>query len=306
MTILGVPSIDPALPVPEPDADWYTRELNRRLGEILAQMNLTLEPLARAKTNGDLLTADSDEFGGVDWVAAAGGDIWRAKTLRYAVHNASATAPEQIGVTFSLAGSFGATSANGTLASTNLLTSRPRLVLTSSTTANNDSRLAGSPLAWWFGNAAGLGGFRVEFDWGVVTTQTTMRIAVGLKSTAAFVLSTNEPSALTDFIAMACDAGDTNMQIMHNDGSGTATKVDLGSSFPKTANVVYRAVFEAAANGSTVDYEVTRLDSAATASGTLSSNLPSSTTFMLPAYSFGNGGTAAAAAGCFFRFLSEQ
>ena len=239
-----------------------------------------------------------------DVPTAATGDIWRAKTLRYAVHNASATAPEQIGVTFSAVGSVGATAANGTLASTNLLTSRPRLVLTSSTTANNDSRLAGSPLAWWFGNAAGLGGFRVEFDWGVVTTQTTMRIVCGLG--AAALTCTGDPSALTNFVAMACDAGDTNMQIMHNDGSGAATKVDLGSSFPKTANVVYRVALEAAANGSTVDYTVTRLDSAATATGTLSTNLPSSTTFLQPTVGFGNGSTAAAAAGCFFRFLSEQ
>lgn len=241
-----------------------------------------------------------------DVPTAATGDIWRAKTLRYAVHNASATAPEQIGVTFLAIGSSGATAANGTLASTNLLTSRTRLVLTSSTTASNDSRLNGVPVAWWLGNAAGLGGFRVEFEWGVVTTQTTMRIGVGLKTSGSFVLSTNDPSALLDFVGMCADAGDTNMQIMHNDGSGAATKVDLGSSFPKTANVVYRVVFTAAANATTVDYAVTRLDSAATASGTLSTNLPGSTTFMAPCMSFGNGGTAAAAAGCFFRFLSEQ
>lgn len=304
MTILGVPSIDPALPVPGPDADWYTRELNRRLGEILAQMNLTLEPLARAKTNGDLLTADSDEFGGVDWVAAAGGDIWRAKTIRYAVHNASGTVPEQIGVTFAATGTGLGSASNGAIASTNLLTSRPRLVLTTGAATNNDYRVSGTPIAWWLGNAAGLGGFRVEFDYGVVTTQTTMRIVCGLG--AAALTCTGDPSALTNFVAMACDAGDTNMQIMHNDGSGTATKVDLGSSFPKTANVVYRVALEAAANGSTVDYTVTRLDSAATATGTLSTNLPSSTTFLQPTVGFGNGSTAAAVAGCFFRFLSEQ
>lgn len=304
MTILAIPSTDPALPIPAPDADWYTLELNRRLREVLAQYSLLLEPLQRYKTDGQIFTANDEESGGVEW-ATASGDIWRAKTLRYAVHNASATVPDQVGVTFALAGTgLGGAASNGAIASTNLLTSRSRLVLTTSTTANSDYRVSGTPTVWWLGNAAGLGGFRVEFDYGVVTTQTTMRIVCGLG--AAALTCTGDPSALTNFVAMACDAGDTNMQIMHNDGSGTATKVDLGSSFPKTANVVYRAVFEAAANGSTVDYEVTRLDSAATASGTLSSNLPSSTTFMLPAYSFGNGSTAAAAAGCFFRFLSEQ
>lgn len=304
MTILGVPSTDPALPIPAPDADWYTLELNRRLRELLAQYSLLLEPLQRYKTDGQILTANDEESGGAEWATAAGGDIWRAKTIRYAVHNASGTVPEQIGVTFAATGTGLGSASNGAIASTNLLTSRPRLVLTTGAATNNDYRVSGTPIAWWLGNAAGLGGFRVEFDYGVVTTQTTMRIVCGLG--AAALTCTGDPSALTNFVAMACDAGDTNMQIMHNDGSGTATKVDLGSSFPKTANVVYRVALEAAANGSTVDYTVTRLDSAATATGTLSTNLPSSTTFLQPTVGFGNGSTAAAAAGCFFRFLSEQ
>lgn len=302
MTILAIPSLDPALPVPAPDADPYTLELNRRLREVLTQYNLLLEPLQRYKTDGQALLANDEESGGVEW-ATASGDIWRAKTIRYAVHNASAAVPEQIGVTFAMAG-FGAAFSNGAIASTNLLTSRSRLVLTTGASANSEASASGTPIVWWLGNAAGLGGFRVEFDYGVVTTQTTMRIVCGLG--AAALTCTGDPSALTNFVAMACDAGDTNMQIMHNDGSGTATKVDLGSSFPKTANVVYRVVLEAAANGSTVDYTVTRLDSAATATGTLSTNLPSSTTFLRPTVGFGNGSTAAAAAGCFFRFLSEQ
>ena len=305
MTILAIPSTDPALPIPAPDADWYTLELNRRLRELLAQYSLLLEPLQRYKTDGQILTANDEESGGAEWATAAGGDIWRTKTIRYAVHNASAAVPDQVGVTFAANGiGFGGASSNGAIASTNLLTSLPRLVLTTGAGANSDFRVSGTPIAWWLGNASGLGGFRAEFDYGVVTTQTTMRIVCGLG--AAALTCTGDPSALTNFVAMACDAGDTNMQIMHNDGSGTATKVDLGSSFPKTANVVYRVALEAAANGSTVDYTVTRLDSAATATGTLSTNLPSSTTFLQPTVGVGNGSTAAAAAGCFFRFLSEQ
>lgn len=304
MTILAIPSTDPALPIPAPDADWYTLELNRRLREVLAQYSLLLEPLQRYKTDGQALLANDEESGGVEW-ATASGDIWRTKAIRYAVQSDGATAPSQIGVTFAATGTgIGGAASNGAIASTNLLTSRPRLVLTTGAATNNDYRVSGTPIAWWLGNAAGLGGFRVEFDYGVVTTQTTMRIVCGLG--AAALTCTGDPSALTNFVAMACDAGDTNMQIMHNDGSGTATKVDLGSSFPKTANVVYRVALEAAANGSTVDYTVTRLDSAATATGTLSTNLPSSTTFLQPTVGFGNGSTAAAAAGCFFRFLSEQ
>jgi hypothetical protein len=141
-------------------------------------------------------------------------------------------------------------------------------------------------------------------EWGVVTTRATMRIAVGLMD--AINTLAGDPSAFLNCIMMAADAGDTNMQIMQNTSAGTCTKTDLGASFPKTANVVYLFVLTAAANSSSVTYSVTRLDSAATATGTLSTNLPINTILMGTMYAFGNGGTAAAAAGCFFRTLSEQ
>ena len=302
MTILGVPSIDPALPVPGPDADWYTRELNRRLGEILAQMNLTLEPLARAKTNGDLLTADSDEFGGVDWVAAAGGDIWRGHRITIVTPVNSATTLTTLGDAFGAVGTGSGVAAS----STNLLSSLIRYVTTTAAGANSQAGLNGT-LIWWLGNASGLGGFRVETVFGVVTTQTTMRVCVGLAyNGAAAIPLTADPSAGTSCIFMGCDAADTNMQIMHNDAAGTCTKIDLGSSFPKTNNVVYRVVFTAAANASTVDYEVTRLDSAATASGTISTDLPANTVFMQYECRFGNGGTASAAAGAFMGYMGEH
>ena len=44
-----------------------------------------------------------------------------------------------------------------------------------------------------------------------------------------------------DTIALAADTGDTNMQIMHRNGTAptTATKIDLGSNFPKAKYVGY-------------------------------------------------------------------
>lgn len=300
MTILAIPSTDPALPIPAPDADWYTLELNRRLRELLAQYSLLLEPLQRYKTDGQILTANDEESGGAEWATAAGGDIWRGNRIVYSAANS--TTPTVVGDTW--ASSVG-TNTYPALATTNLLTSTPRIVTTTAAGANSQAGYNGS-LIWWRGNATGLGGFRVELEIGVATTQTTLRAVCGLAYNAGANISVAaDPSAATDCVFLGCDAADTNMQIMHNNNAGTCTKIDLGSSFPKTANVYYRLTLTADANASTIDYTVERLDSAASSSGTISTDLPSSTNFMSAQVRFGNGSTASAAAGAWFRYLGE-
>lgn len=236
-----------------------------------------------------------------DQTGSTGGDIWRTKRVSIVYPLQSSTALSGLGEAW---GGIGTASAPA-LATTTLLSSTVRAVYTTAAGANSQAGLSGT-FGPWLGNAAGLGGFRVEIDFGVVTTQTTMRIAAGIAyNGGAAIALTADPSAATNAVFMGCDAADTNIQIMHNAGSGTCTKVDLGSSFPKTNDVVYRVVFTAAANATTIDYEVTRLDSAASATGTISTNLPVSTQFMLPVVRFGNGGTASAAAGAFFRYMCE-
>lgn len=233
----------------------------------------------------------------------ATGDIWRAKRVAYGAAVPISTTVSQVGWDTSF---ITGTITSPTLTTTAMLTATPRLNCATSAVANNHAGGNSGSFIVWRGNAAGLGGFRFEIDCGVVTTQTTMRIAAGLayNGGAAIPLTAN-PSAATDCVFLGCDDTDTNMQIMHNDNAGTCTKIDLGASFPKTNNVMYRALFECDANGSSIDYTVTRLDSAATATGTISTNLPTSTAFMAFICRVGNGGTAAIATGAFFRYLLE-
>lgn len=241
-----------------------------------------------------------------DAVAAAGGggggDIWRGKRVVVVLPIPSSTTLTALGDGYGAVG----TSSAGTLATTNLLSSMVRYVTTCSAFANNQAGLNGLP-QFWLGNAAGLGGFRVEIEFGVVTTVTTLRLCAGLYYNGGAVIPlTADPSAATNSVFLGCDAADTNLQIMHNDGSGTCTKVDLGASFPKTNDVVYRVVFTAAANATTIDYEVTRLDSAASAAGTISTDVPSNAQFMAAVIRCGNGGAGGAAASAFMRFLGEN
>ena len=90
---------------------------------------------------------------------------------------------------------------------------------------------------------------------------------------------------------------------MHNDGSGTATKVALGASFPKpsvASTNVFDLILECAPGASSVSYSVIDLSTGNTASGTLSSNLPSSTTLLDWWSQASVGGTSAAISFGFF------
>lgn len=91
----------------------------------------------------------------------------------------------------------------------------------------------------------------------------------------------NQPSALTNIIAVANDSGDANLQIMHNDLSGVATKIDLGTSFPSNRTsgsaltTVYFIEFYNAPSSTSVKYRVTNKETGVVQQGTLSTNLPS-------------------------------
>ena len=95
---------------------------------------------------------------------------------------------------------------------------------------------------------------------------------------------------------MGYDAADTNIQFMHNDGSGTATKIDLGASFPKP-NVDLTSVYEVAlfappGTTQSLSYEVTNLVSGAVATGTITTDIPTAAT-LLNLYSYMSvGGTS--------------
>lgn len=230
------------------------------------------------------------------------GDVWRAHRVITVAPIASSTTLTTIGESFTLSGS----ATGPALTTTNLLSSTPRYVTTSAGTTNAQAGVTGSAL-YWLGNAAGLGGFRVEIEFGIVTSTPNLRVCAGLVSNGgiAFTMAT-DPSNITDGVFLGCDDTDTNMQIMRNDNAGTCTKINLGSSFPKTSNVVYRAVFSASQNASAIDYTVTRLDTGDVASGTLSTDLPANTAFLQLYCKVGNGGTASAAAMGFMRYFGEQ
>jgi hypothetical protein len=110
-----------------------------------------------------------------------------------------------------------------------------------------------------------------------------------------------EPSSRPNIIGMGWDAADTNVQFMYNDGSGVATKIDLGASFPVpttdrpapyevqlyspndvTQSVSYRVI----------SYNATDKTIAAETSGTVTTNLPAVTTLLGPSGAVSVGGAS--------------
>lgn len=181
-------------------------------------------------------------------------------------------------------------------ASTNLHTSLARidyLVTTAATTAVAGWR--GSTNGYWFGNAAGLGGFTFICRWSPATGQstTTSRHFVGMSNNTGAPTDV-QPSSLTNMFGVGWDAADTNMQFMTNDGTGTATKVDLGGSFavPTTDRPgVWELAMFAAPNSSVLNWQVTNVGTGAVASGTATTDRPSNTTFLSPRGYASVGGT---------------
>ena len=126
------------------------------------------------------------------------------------------------------------------------------------------------------GGTSPYGGFQLVTRFGPSTgvTTATRRLFVGMSTSVAAPTDVN-PSTLLNMFGVGYDAADTNMQFMHNDGTGAATKIDLGASFPRPSadrtKMYELAIFAAPNAGSVFSYAVTDLGTGAIASGTISS-----------------------------------
>jgi hypothetical protein len=159
-------------------------------------------------------------------------------------------------------------------------------------------------------NAAGDGGFHFVCRWGPATgvATATTRAFVGLHASAAAGTDV-EPSSRTSGLGMGWDAADANIQFMHNDATGVATKIDLGAAFPVPTvdrqHVYEIAMFSPPGTTQSVSYEVTDLVTGAVATGTVTTDLPSTTTALNPYSAFSSGGATAIIGICLFSLYVE-
>jgi hypothetical protein len=224
--------------------------------------------------------------------------------IRWIMPHTTTTFTNQGTPTFTAVG----TVSHPVLAAGSLRSSTRRAIVTSAATANSAAALRVAVAQIWQGDAAGLGGFFATMRFGCSSAVAGQRMIVGWTSSTSAIATTQNPSALTNCFFVGNDASDANLQIMHNDGAGSCTKINLGASFPVPSsvnNAMYEVVFFVPPNGATVGYRVTRLGTGDVASGTLSADLPASTTFLAPHIYVNNNGVAAAVVLDFYRYYVE-
>lgn len=180
----------------------------------------------------------------------------------------------------------------------NFRTFQRRSQILSASIANSISEMRITNTVCYRGETIGgvdVGGFFMYSRFAVASATALQRLVVGLSTLTSPMATTQNPSALTSCIIFGNDSADTNYQIMHNDASGSCTKVNLGASFP-VGNIddVFDLTFFSAPNGTTVGYRVVNLRTGAVASGTISTDMPTPTTLLTYRCYLNNGGTAAA------------
>lgn len=199
--------------------------------------------------------------------------------------------------TWTLANSESGTATTRNVASTNLFTSMRRIGYVTAASGSSVAGTRHNNQQFWRGNAAGLGGFVACFRFGFSTANTTNKQAfVGLRASTAAISGNTNPSSLTNIIGFGIDATQTTLRWMVNDGSGTATTSNLGASFPSntTDADMYDARIFATPNGGTVYYWIKNLSTGQITSGSSTTDLPSTTTFLCPVLWIGNGTDATA------------
>jgi hypothetical protein len=132
------------------------------------------------------------------------------------------------------------------------------------------------------------GGFRYVCDFNISDTaySSSTQQFYGLGAYNADLnyggVSTLLVSSLTNIIGIGNDSVDANLQVIYNDGSGTASKIDLGSNFPanrtsgSALTTIYSIQLYNEPGSSNVLYEVINQENGSVANGTLTTNLPSS------------------------------
>lgn len=242
---------------------------------------------SRSRAGRDIL-AVRDATGAVRELMAQLGSV----SSRFAVAVTNTATPSAFGLTMSAVG----TNTARTISASPLFLSSVRVGNVSAATAGSAAGWRSSSGHVLRGGAAGLGGFYRVCRFGVAAFTSDSRGFIGFAPTG--VIGNVDPSTLASIIGVGWDSADSNLQILSNDATGLATKIDLGANFPaKTASTdLYEVRLWCAPNASSVSWSVERLNTGNFASGTItaSGDLPAATAPLADQIWINNGATASA------------
>ncbi|MFI5240417.1 MAG: hypothetical protein ACHQUB_01790 [Candidatus Saccharimonadia bacterium] len=181
-------------------------------------------------------------------------------------------------------------------ASTNIFTSVRLLEFSSGTTAGTVAYQRQGVLQVWRGNAAGLGGFFYVTRFGLNTLQSGNRAFVGLADSVANPTNVDPTTNATPGkIGMAINANTGNWNFVNNITGTAPTVTGLGANFPVNTTDLFEMVMYCPVNGSTISYRITDESTGNQTTGSVSANIPGTTTFLAPLTWITNNATAAAA-----------
>lgn len=207
--------------------------------------------------------------------------------------NGNATTVTAIGNAISANG----TATTRTVATTNRFTWFRRVGYVSNSTANNSCGIRTTALQYGRGNVSEMGGFHFITRCGIsdASAVANARMFVGLVGQTGAIGNVN-PSTLLNIIGFGADSTDTNLQVMHNDTTGSATKINLGANFPANTRStdMYEFSLYCAPNGTVINYQVSNLTTGNIATGDLNTKIPLNTQLLAMQLWRHNGGTAAA------------
>jgi hypothetical protein len=171
-----------------------------------------------------------------------------------------------------------------------------RSVISTAATVGSLAYIRANQTEVWRG-AGTLGGFLVVHRFAINTTPSPVvgiRCFAGLTDVVANPTNV-DPTATTTpgGIGLAIAANSGNWKLVNN-ASGTArTALDLGANFALNADLLELALW-CAPNDSGISYQVTNLTTGNTASGKITTNIPTNLTFLAPVVWVTNNATAAA------------
>jgi len=194
------------------------------------------------------------------------------------INNNSTTVTAEGGVVMSSSASNTAQS----VASTNFATKQIRLrYYATSVTGGRYTGTRGSALLWYI-----QGGFHYVCDFNISDTSYSAGCQqfYGMAGqTTDLSYGTSTPilvSTLINIVGVGNEVGDTNLQVFHNDATGTASKIDLGIDFPanRTSGAISTTFYSVhlynTPSSTDVHYKVTNNETGVVATGVVSTNLP--------------------------------
>lgn len=271
-------------------------------GAVLAA--ITTEPAASAANTLRIYAKNVAGRMLLKWIGPGGVDMSVQESIAEnqvsLISPGSTTVPSVIGCAITSVG----TVSHPTPAGTNLKTQTRRFVNTSVATVGGLASTRIGVMECHRGASAGLGGFRIVARFSLDTLAAGMRAFVGLTDTATTAATNIDPTTSTTpgKIGMAINANTGNWNLVHNLTGAAPTIIALGANFPVNITDSLELQLFAAPNAASVGYRVTNWTTGASATGTISTNLPAGATFLGRVIWATNNATAAAVAWSMSRF----